>query len=41
MINIAIKWGKQVFKDIEVDTAEEAILFKSQIYGLTNVPVDK
>ena len=37
---INIKWGKEVFKDIEVDLSQEVIVFKSQIYALTNVPTD-
>lgn len=40
-IRVSIKWGKQVFNDVEVDLSQEIVLFKSQIYALTNVPVDK
>ena len=38
---VNIKWGKQTFKDVEVDTGEDAVTFKACLYGLTNVPVDK
>lgn len=40
-IKVSIKWGKQVFNDVEVDLSQDIALFKSQIYALTNVPVDK
>lgn len=38
---VNIKWGKEQFSGVEVDTNEEVLVFKSQIYALTNVPVDK
>lgn len=40
-IKVSIKWSKQVFNDVEVNLSEEIVLFKSQIYALTNVPVEK
>ena len=40
-IKVSIKWGKQVFTDVELDTNEEILLFKSQVYALTSVPVEK
>lgn len=38
---VNIKWGKQNFKDVECDTAQDALTFKAILYGLSNVPVDK
>lgn len=40
-IKVSIKWGKQVFNDVELDLSEDITLFKSQIYALSNVPVEK
>jgi ubiquitin carboxyl-terminal hydrolase 14 len=39
MLNIKVKWNKEVFP-VEVDTQSEPILFKSQLYALTSVPVE-
>ena len=36
-----IKWGKQTFKDVDLDTSQDALTFKAILYGLSNVPVDK
>ena len=38
---VNVKWGKELFSGIEVDTNEEVLVFKSQIYALSNVPVEK
>ena len=38
---VNVKWGKELFIGIEVDTNEEVLVFKSQIYALSNVPVEK
>ena len=38
---VNVKWGKQTFKDVEVDTAEDPLTLKAILYGLSNVPVDK
>ena len=38
---VNIKWGKQTFKDIDLDTGSDAETFKAILYGLSNVPVDK
>lgn len=38
---VNLKWGKQTFKDIELDTGSDAMTFKAILYGLSNVPVDK
>ena len=36
-----IKWGKELLKDIEVDTSQDALTFKAILYAISNVPVDK
>ena len=36
---VNVKWGKELLKDIEVDPSQQGIVFKSQVYALTNVPV--
>ena len=41
IVKVSIKWGKQVFDDIEVNLSEDIATFKVQVYALTNVPVDK
>jgi ubiquitin carboxyl-terminal hydrolase 14 len=38
--SVKVKWNKDVFP-VEADTTQEPILFKSQLYALSNVPVDK
>lgn len=40
-IKVNIKWGKKLFEGVEINMAEDIIMFKAQIYGLSNVPVDK
>mmetsp|Transcript_83904 Transcript_83904/g.115850 ORF Transcript_83904/g.115850 Transcript_83904/m.115850 type:complete len:96 (+) Transcript_83904:14-301(+) len=41
MFKINVKWGKELFKDVDVNTEEDVETFKTQIYCLSNVPVDK
>lgn len=41
MFKINVKWGKQKFKDVELNTGEGAETFMNQLYSLSNVPVDK
>ena len=38
---VNVKWGKEVFKQVEVDLTEDVMTFRSQMYCLSNVPVDK
>jgi ubiquitin carboxyl-terminal hydrolase 14 len=40
-IKVQIKWGKQLFDDVEVNLADDIMTFKCQIYALTNVPIEK
>jgi len=32
-----VKWGKEIFTDVEANTDEEPILFKAQLFALTGV----
>mmetsp|Transcript_34827 Transcript_34827/g.39471 ORF Transcript_34827/g.39471 Transcript_34827/m.39471 type:complete len:516 (-) Transcript_34827:182-1729(-) len=41
VINVSVKWGKQNFSDLEMDLDQDVLTFKSQLYALTNVLVDK
>lgn len=41
IVKVSIKWGKQVFDDVEVNLSEDIATFKVQVYALTNVPVEK
>lgn len=36
-----MKWGKQKFDNIELNTNEPPTVFKAQIYALTGVPPDR
>ena len=38
---VNVKWGKEVYKGIEVNLEEDVLTFRTQIYCLSNVPVDK
>lgn len=40
-IKINIKWNKEIFKDIEVDTALPPSVLKAQLFSLTNVPTER
>lgn len=35
---ITVKWGKQIFKEVVVDTCETPEVFKSQLWTLTGIP---
>lgn len=38
---VNVKWGKQKFENVEVDTSESPLLFKTQLFALTGVPVER
>ncbi|TDH65481.1 hypothetical protein CCR75_003912 [Bremia lactucae] len=38
---VSVKWGKQVFPDVEVDKTSNVSVFKAQLYALTFVPVER
>ncbi len=32
-----VKWGKELYEDVEVDLSEDPMLFKAQLFALTGV----
>ena len=36
-----VKWGKELYKDIEVSTSEPPVVFKAQLFALTNVAPER
>ena len=40
-LKVEVKWGKEVFKDVEVDTAQPVAVFKTQLFSLTGVPPER
>lgn len=39
--SVKVKWGKEIFKDVPVDTDCDIIDFKTQLYSLSSVPVER
>lgn len=40
-VTVSVKWGKQVFKDVQVDKGAPVAALKAQLLSLTNVPVER
>lgn len=40
-VKCTVTWGKQTFKDVEVDTTQTPETFKFQLYSLTGVPPER
>jgi ubiquitin carboxyl-terminal hydrolase 14 len=38
---VKVKWGKNAYSDIELNTDEDPVLFKAQIFALTGVQPDR
>lgn len=38
---VKVKWGKETFKDVHCDTESDILEFKSQLYSLSSVPVER
>jgi ubiquitin carboxyl-terminal hydrolase 14 len=38
---VNIKWGKELYKDIEISTSEPPVVFKAQLFALTNVAPER
>jgi hypothetical protein len=36
-----VKWQKQIFPGIQIDTSQPPIVFKTQLYTLTGVPPER
>lgn len=41
IFNVKVKWGKETFKNVAVDTDLDIIDFKAQLYTLSQVPIDR
>lgn len=41
VVNVTVKWKNHVFNDVELNVCEPLILFKTQLWQLTNVPPEK
>ncbi|KPJ09569.1 Ubiquitin carboxyl-terminal hydrolase 14 [Papilio machaon] len=40
-VSVKVKWGKETFPGVEVNTDDEPVLFKAQIFALTGVQPDR
>lgn len=40
-MKVNVKWGKELFNDIEVNTTQPPIIFKSQLFTLSGVPPER
>lgn len=40
-ILVKVKWGKEVYPDIDVNTDEPPMLFKAQLFALTGVQPER
>lgn len=38
---MSVKWQKELFKAVEIDTTQPPYVFKCQLYDLTGVPPDR
>lgn len=38
---VNVKWGKEKYDNVEIDTSEPPLVFKSQLFALTRVPPDR
>jgi ubiquitin carboxyl-terminal hydrolase 14 len=41
MFAVKVKWGKNTYSDIDLNTDEDPLLFKAQIFALTGVQPDR
>lgn len=41
MVKVEVKWQKEVFRDVEVDTTAPPAVLKSQLFSLTGVPPER
>ncbi|KAI7837315.1 hypothetical protein COHA_008830 [Chlorella ohadii] len=40
-VKVEVKWGREVFKDVEIDTEQPPAVFKMQLFSLTGVPPER
>lgn len=38
---VKVKWGKELYKDVEVNTDDDPLLFKAQLFALTGVQPER
>lgn len=38
---VSVKWQKEMFKAVEIDTTQPPYVFKCQLYDLTGVPPER
>jgi len=38
---VSVKWQKELFKDVEIDTSQPPYVFKGQLFDLTGVPPER
>ncbi|KAG6655129.1 hypothetical protein CIPAW_05G194700 [Carya illinoinensis] len=38
---LSVRWQKELFKDVEIDTTQPPYVFKCQLYDLTGVPPER
>ncbi|KAI4386971.1 hypothetical protein MLD38_004843 [Melastoma candidum] len=41
MLEVTVKWQKEVFPDVEIDTSRTPYLYKCKMYDLTGVPPER
>ncbi|XP_073140285.1 ubiquitin carboxyl-terminal hydrolase 6 [Henckelia pumila] len=41
MLTVSVKWQKELFPNVEIDTSQSPYLFKCQLYDLTGVPPER
>ncbi|XP_073052789.1 ubiquitin carboxyl-terminal hydrolase 6 [Primulina eburnea] len=41
MLTVSVKWQKELFPKVEIDTSQPPYLFKCQLYDLTGVPPER
>ena len=41
IVKVTVTWGKEIYKNVEVDTVESPLTFKTQLFSLTGVPPDR
>ncbi|XP_026740933.1 uncharacterized protein LOC113503276 isoform X2 [Trichoplusia ni] len=40
-VSVKVKWGKEMYPDVEVNTEDEPVVFKAQIFALTGVQPER
>ena len=40
-VKVTVKWNKETYNDVEVDTSQPPLTFKIQLFSLTGVPPER